>query len=203
MNHSTLHPLLALPLAVGCVSTGPELDPRIPTLEAFLEAKAAGDLEGARAYLVPEPRIWYEERSGAGSLWSLEGGRWQGWDEHFRGESRRVSPWQLEQDRVWADMLETNDYYRLVGRAGRTWRASYFFDGEGRLEGLLIAGLPNASPTADLGDAFREWARRHDPDELDELMPGGQIDPTGDHPPRMRALLERWRRARGLGPQVL
>jgi hypothetical protein len=29
-------------------------------------------------------------------------------------------------------------------------------------------------------------------------MPGGEIDPAGDHPERFRRLLNRWRQASGL-----
>ena len=45
---------------------------------------------------------------------------------------------------------------------------------------------------------FEAWAREHDSDEAEYLMPDGAIDPTGDRPVRMRALLLRWRAAVGL-----
>jgi len=65
----------------------------------------------------------------------------------------------------------------------------------------MIAALPAPDGGRDLRPQFETWAREHEPAELDALMPEGRLDPSGDHPVRMRALLERWRADAGLPPR--
>lgn len=121
-----LRPSLALAgLAVAACAApereaAPEVHPRIATVEALRAARAAGDLERARSFQTDDPRLWYEERVGAGSPWKLGGGRWQDWDEHFNGVTERVTDWRVDGDRVWADMFETNDYFELTFRGAAT-----------------------------------------------------------------------------------
>ena len=173
---------------------------RIDRLESFLAARRAGNLARARGHLGPDPRVRYGEDAGPGAPWSLEGGRWRDWDAHFRGESRREGEWHVEGDDVWADMFETNDYYRLTERGGGWWRATYTFDAEHRIVGLRVSAAPGRAKPAGRADEFAAWALAHRPEEAEYLMPGGSIDPTGDRAPRMRALLDEWRAAVGLPP---
>jgi len=197
-------------LALGCSAAGrggtrdtPDpatADARIRTVEAFREARERGELGAARALLVDDPRVWYDAVKGEGAPWRLEGGRWRGWDEHFRGRSVRTSPWHPEAGRVWADMAETNDYFRLTESSSSRWRATYLFAEDGRIRGFVVSGVPGRKDDRGRRDEFEAWARACEPDEAEYLMPGGAIDPSGDRPPRMRALLERWRAAAGLGP---
>ena len=63
---------------------------RIATVEAFRAARRAGDLELARSFLAPDPRVWYDAQEGDGAPWTLEGGRWKAWDDHFRGKTDRA-----------------------------------------------------------------------------------------------------------------
>jgi len=189
---------LALAGLAACRSAPPDAgDSRIATVEAFLAARAEGDLEKARAYMSADPRVWYDSKQGDGSPWNLAGGRWSVWDEHFRGSSEHEG-WHVEGDAVWADFLEHNDYFRLTERGPGWYRATYFFDGEGLLAGLLIGAAPGREKPQGRRAEFEAWAREHRPDEAEYLMPGGAIDPTGDRAPRMRALLEEWRASVGL-----
>lgn len=196
--------LMLVLLVAACVTPGggPTADEaaRIAVVEAFVAARERGDLEAARAWLADDPRVWYEAREGEGSTWKLEGGRWAGWDEHFRGTSERETPWRVDGETVWADMVEHNDYFRLTEAGPGRWRASYFLDGDGLIEGFMVSAVPGAVADRGRRDEFAAWAREHEPAEAEFLMPGGAIDPTGDRPPRMRALLGRWRAAVGLPP---
>lgn len=175
-------------------------DPRVATVEAFVAARERGDLDAARALMAPDPRLWFDEVEGEGSSWNLEGGRWKAWDEHFRGHTERLGPWVAEDDRVWAEMQETNDYFRLTEARAAPWRANYLFDEQGRIRGFLLSPVPGAVADRGRRDEFEAWAREHRPDEAEYLMPGGSLDPSGDRPPRMRALLLEWRADVGLPP---
>ena len=197
--HPTPSALSVLALAsilASCTSS-----PAVEIVEAFRAAREAGRLEEARSYLGPDPRIWYDRREGEGAPWRLGGGRFAAWDEHFQGVTERATPWVVEADRVWADMAETNDYYRLLERPEPgIWRATYFLDGQGRIAGFMVSGVPGREPSPSRRKEFEAWAREQDPVESEYLMPGGSLDPTGDRAPRMRALILRWREAVGLGP---
>lgn len=195
---------LVLLLMGGCLScVAPRQDARGPvaTVEAFREARAGGDTEAAGALMAPDARFWFGAREGPGRPWDLEtGGPWAAWDEHFRGHSEPDGPWVVEGDAVSAVMVEQNDYYRLTGSAPGRWRGTYFLDDRGRIEGFLVAPIAGVERDPGRRDEFEAWAREHEPHEAEALMPDGEIDPGGDHPPRMRALLERWRATVGLPP---
>ena len=172
----------------------------VARIEAFRELRESGDLAGARALLVDGPRIWYGERDGDGSPWTLGGGRWKAWDDYFRGTAVRATEWHVDGEVVWADVVETNDYYRLVERPPSRWRATYFIAEDGRIEGFLVGRIPGLERDGGRDAEFEAWARETHPEEAEYLMPGGSIDPTGDRPQRMRALLELWRAEGGLPP---
>src|SRR5688572_33403755 len=91
--------------------------PSVRSLGAFREAQARKDLAAARTYLSDDPRQWWEKKEGAGEPWTLEGGRWANWDEHFRGRSEH-GRWRVRERgrEVSAAFTEVNDYYLLTER---------------------------------------------------------------------------------------
>jgi hypothetical protein len=164
----------------------------IAAVKAFLDAKEQPDKAAAQAMLAPGARSWFDERKGEGDPYALQG-RWSGWDAFFRTKNT-YSDWTQGRDSVTANGEEMNDFYRLIERSPTRFRATWWLDASGRIDGFLYEPRGAVVP----GDRFREfkeWARREKPAELDYLMPGGRIDPTGDRPQRFRALLEEWRRA--------
>lgn len=195
--------LLSLATAPGCrTPESAQASPRIARVHAFRAALATDDVAAAHAMLGPDPRLWYDAQEGAGSPWrpGVGGGRWEAWDEHFRGETERATDWHEERDRVWADMREVNDYYRLTERGAGFWRATYFFDEAGDIRGFMVSAAEDAPAPAGRRDEFEAWAVANHPEEAEYLMPQGSLDPTGDRAPRMRALLNEWRSAVGLTP---
>ena len=159
-----------------------------------------GDMDAARAMMAHGARRWWDRREGPGQPWTLDAaspGPWAGWDRHFRSK-KVLAGWQASASSATAHIVERNDYYRLLERDAPTNRVTYFFDGEGRIEGLLIGGAGPRDPGRT--EEFLSWARAHEPAEIAALMPGGQIDPAGDHPIRFRRLLGRWRQATGRDP---
>ncbi len=203
MNHAALllFSLGGLGSALAsCAAPAHAADTPIDVVEQFRAARRAGRDAEARQYLSGDPRIWYDERAGEGSPWTLGGGRWKAWDDHFRGSAERATDWQSEGDSVWADFFEVNEYFELTERGGSSWRGTYYFDESGMIAGFMVSGVPGVTPARGRRDEFEAWAREHRPGEAEYLMPGGSIDPTGDRAPRMRALLEEWRGTVGLPP---
>lgn len=167
--------------------------------QQFRSLVRAQRYDEARAMMAEDPRRWFAPREGPGQPWRVgpSSGPWSAWDEHFRSEGEVVD-WRRQERSVTAVVRETNDYFRLLERGSVTNEITYFFDDEDRVAGLLIAGV--GPRPAGRTEEFLAWARENEPRELDELMPGAEIDPSGDHPPRVRALLNRWRAAVGLEP---
>jgi len=201
-----MRPIAARLAALLCLATACampekqsfEAQQRIQTVQAFRAARDTGEEATWRPYLAPDPRIWRGEKEGAGTPWTFIAGRWKDWDTHFRGKSERVSSWETKGNRVWAEMFEVNDYFRLIERGGSYWRATYYLDDQERIAGFQISPVPGREAPEGRGEEFRAWARAEHPEEAEYLMPGGEIDPTGDRAPRMRKLLNEWRGTVGL-----
>lgn len=198
--------VLCMILALGgCERTGgaPAADAQPDSLVAhaqrFRTLITKGHYAAARAMMADDARRWFEAREGEGRPWrpGPESGPWSRWDEHFRSEGEIIE-WRTEERSATAVVREINDYFRLLERGSMTNEITYFFDAEERIEGLLIAAAGERPPGRT--EEFLAWAREHEPEELGALMPGGEIDPSGDHPRRFRALLNRWRVAAGLEP---
>lgn len=157
-----------------------------------------GDYAAAKDIIASDARRWWGERRGVGQPWKIglqSPGPWAAWDEHFRSR-KEIVQWTEGDDHATVLIRETNDYYRLLDRGSVLNEVTYFFDGSGRIDGLLIRGVGERPPGKT--EEFLEWARENDPQELSALMPEGEIDPSGDHPERFRRLLNRWREANGL-----
>ena len=187
------------PAAAPAAQVPPDTTSIVRKAQAFRSLLADGDYEAARAMMAPDPRRWWETREGGGAAWTVgpSSGPWADWDRHFRSRGELVE-WREEPGAATAVVRETNDYFTLLERGWVTNEVTYFFDRQGRIDGLLIRAAGERPPGRT--DEFLAWARKHDPDELDALMPGGEIDPSGDHAPRFRRLLDRWREAAGLAP---
>jgi hypothetical protein len=195
-------------VAAGLLALEPALSAPQPDAKPDLVARAQefrslvdrGEFDAARALMTPDPHRWWEKREGPGRPWTIgkdAQGPWAGWDDHFRSK-KDVLEWTRGELSATAIVRETNDYYRLLDRPPVTNENVYLFDASGRIDGLVIRGVGDRP----LGrtEAFVAWAKAHAPDEIEALMPGGEIDPSGDHPERFRKLLVRWREAAGLPP---
>ena len=158
----------------------------------------SGDYAAARAMMAEDARRWFEQRQGPGQPWRIgpsATGPWTGWDDHFRSQRVEVG-WRSEDRTAILTVRETNDYFRLLDRGWTTNETVYFFDAAGRIAGLVIRAVGDRPPGRT--DDFMLWAREHEPEELEYLMPGGEVEPRGDRPERFRGLLNRWRHATGL-----
>lgn len=191
-------------LAGSACSQTPELAraPNATALELAQEFRRhvqSGNVAAARAMLVERPQRWFDRREGAGSPWRLAGGEagpWAGWDRHFRSR-KEVIGWRAEGLEVVVIVRENNDYFQLLERGAVTNEIVYYFNPDLKITGQLVRAAGSRPPGRT--DAFLRWAQENEPQELDYLMPAGEIDPAGDRPPRMRALLNRWRRSIEVG----
>jgi len=191
---------LVLRVAAGDVAGPPRA--RVEVIEAYKSAKQARDSERIAACLAPDARMWFEKREGPGRPIRRDtgGGPWAEWDRYFRASSRRVGEYEGGDEWVRVRVEETNDYYRLLDRPPKRHDATYFFDADGRIEGILIAGVPQEEGSRGRYDAFETWARQAHPGALEALMPEGDIVPSLANARSWRALLVEWRTAAGLEP---
>lgn len=186
--------LAAAAALAGCLT----LDPQVRRIEDFVALREAGNPQ-ALTYLAAGARIWYESKSGAGEPFGAEG-RWSHWDHYFHSHAR-FSDWHVEGNAVSAVVHETNDYYALLQWKPVPYRMTWSLDERGRIREVLLQKLPGTDHSR-LAE-FREWAAAAHPGELADLMPNGQIDPTGDRPERWRALLTEWRIAVGIDKKMV
>jgi len=168
-------------------------------VERFRAAVERKDFEHARTYFAPDARLWYENRSGAGAVWKVGGGTWATWDAEFNSRSKPIAPYRSMRTAfgpaVWTIVEEDNDFYRLIDRPPGYMMFTWYVAPSGKLSGFLLAGIGERT---DRLEEFEAWAREHEPAELEYLMPGGKIDPTGDRAARFRNSLNRWRSETGL-----
>jgi len=170
----------------------------IARVQELMAARKAGDEAAATALMAPDPRIWFDKRSGPGEAWGLVS-KWSHWDDYFHSRND-YSGFREAGDVVTADGTEINDFYRLIERPPQKFRATWWMDASGKISGFLYEPRGSTAAVEDRFDQFKEWARKTKPAELDSLMPGGRIDPTGDRPERFHAILLEWRKAAGLPP---
>jgi hypothetical protein len=181
-------------LVMGCASHN-----EIRTVEAFRAASAAGDSEAARAYVAPDARMWFDEKTGSGDALGFGGGRWDHWDHYFHGRTV-VSEWEVHGREVTGVVHESNDLYRLLDWVGKPYRLTWTLDDRGRIKEVLLTSIPGAKELSNRMPEFKKWAAEHHPAELTYLVPGGQMNPDGDRAERWRAILVEWREAAGLPP---
>ena len=174
-------------------------DPLIARAMLFRTLLHAEEYDAARAMMSEDPRRWWGSREGEDFAWNIGpgAGPWHAWDEFFRKRTEVVD-WAATPDSASLTFRETNDYFRLLDRGWTTSRVTYFFDDEKRLSGWLVEAV-GERPKGKTDD-FLAWAREKHPEEIEALMPDGEVDPGGDHPARMRVLLVEWRAAAGLAP---
>jgi hypothetical protein len=165
------------------------------TLRAHLDA---GEYDAARAMMSDDPRRWFSPKEGVGSPWRVgpvQKGPWADWDEHFRKRTEPIE-WEAGDHSATHVFYETNDYFMLLDRGWVTTTATYLFDLDDKIRGIVI-GMRGERPPGRT-DVFLAWAEANELAELAYLMPDGEIDPSGDRPERHRALLNKWRRSAGL-----
>jgi hypothetical protein len=171
------------------------LDPLEARLRRYLEARDGGHRALARAYLAPDARMWFGERSGTGQPLLDGEGPWADWDRQMRTRRRYLS-FDVAEGVVTVDVEVDNDFYALLDRPPKRSRITYTLDAEQSIEGILVQD----EDEIDRGrfDEFLRWARQEAPAELAEIYPAGEILPTAASARRWRILLERWRSASGL-----
>jgi hypothetical protein len=168
----------------------------IAVAKRFVWARDHGDFASVRSLLAPDARRWFVERRGEGILLTYPW-TWTNWDVHFHSHSK-YGAFKQEADRVTVAGEEMNDFYRLLDQSPVPFEATWWFSDDGKITGFLFKQVTHGTEVLPKLQVFAAWAKEHHPTELDYIMPNGEIDSTGDRPPRWRALLTEWRKSTGL-----
>lgn len=176
----------AVILVLACASTR-----AIDRVKAYRDAHTRGDIAAEAQFLAPNARIWYEQKTGGGDpLTAGRSDRYKHWDEFFHSHSE-LRDWRVDGNAVTATVHETNDFYRLLDWKPVPYTMTWWLNADGLITGAMVQrGKGKATNRL---DEFRAWANVYRPAELDYLMPGGKLDPTGDRAERWKAILLEWR----------
>ena len=196
--------LLAAGALAGCSKSDSEqsyiTERNITTVQNWYAARRAKNTALASSFLSDSSRIWFEDKSGSGKIRDASGeGPWAGWDEYFESTSR-FDDWQADADSVWVTVHETNKFYRLLERVPAPYRATYYLDEQGRIEGTLIAAIPGAVGEPGRVAEFETWLEQTFPGELEQLKPDGRIDPSLENAQLWHRRINEWRQSVGLEP---
>ncbi len=176
-------------LASGCTH------PLKQTWQEYRQAKKDGDYQKAALYLVDDARIWFNKKEGPGHPLRAKGGPYKDWDKEFRSNSRKEN-FRIKGRTLSYISYENNDYYRLIERIPSPARVTYYFDEDGKITGMLYAGLtPRTQRPPDRFCEFEKWATKRYPGLLDS----DEMD-IPNNPKRWREVLTEWRADVGLLP---
>ena len=174
--------------------------PLIKKVKAYQEARKRGDEAVTRDFFSEDSRIWFEKKEGPGRVRNKDGsGPWADWDKFFNAQST-YQDYRVEGSAVSVLAIETNDFYRLIDRPPSPVRLTYYFNAEGRVEGMLVASAKKDDASKDRFDEFKEWAKSKWPREMKYLMPDGEIVPDIERAKLWRKLLSEWRAETRLPP---
>lgn len=146
------------------------------TVKAFREARDRFDDAAASKYVAPGSPL-------------AKGGAWRHWDEYFHGHTT-WSGWTAHGRVVSAYGDEMNDFYRYLDWKVKPYKMTWWLDENYKVEKQEIE--PDPEKATSRLEEFKAWAAKAHPDELEYLMPKGQIDPSADRPERWRKILEEW-----------
>ena len=143
INHSGTVGLMCL-LGASLLSTGCT-HPLQRNLEAYREAKKRGDHATVAKYLAPDARIWFHKKEGPGRPLRPKGSPYKDWDKHFNSTSTRRDLQVIGRTVTYISQ-ESNDFYRLIdGQIGPAL-TTYYFDQDGKINGMLYEPIPQESP---------------------------------------------------------
>jgi hypothetical protein len=195
---------LVLALAVGlaaisCRTAAPPLarPPAPPSAElrqlrAYLAARDRGDAGASRSYLAPDARIWVGSKDGPGRPM---GGRrdFADWEAAV-GARFAYSDFRAEsQASILYVSSESSEFSCLLGVEALRGEVTCWFDGMGRISGMLLR--PLGPQMEEIVRPYVEWARRHRPERVAELLPQGEMVYDGETARKWLEALREWRRA--------
>jgi hypothetical protein len=191
--------------AAACRTTPPP--PRVDQhpaelkhLRAYLTARDRGDAGAARSYLAADARFWIGSKQGPGR--PLGGRRdFADWEAAV-GARFAYSDFRAEAPgSIHYLSSESSELSRLLGAEALRGEVTCWFDGMGRISGMLFR--PLGPRMEDLVRPYVEWARRHHPERLAELLPQGEMVYDGETARKWIEALREWRsatRGRSLSP---
>jgi hypothetical protein len=199
--HAPLALVTALTLGVLTAPARPDTDslpPRAHRVLALRDALNRDPAANVSAFFAPDSRTWFESRTGAGEPRDASGhDAWADWDRYFHAV-KSLQFVSAGGDSAVFHLTESNDWYRLVDRAPSATELTYWFDGEDRITGTLVRGLPQDPGAHGRLAEFKAWDFAHDPRTLAYLLPDGKLVPDLARAKRWKQALTAWRREAGL-----
>ncbi len=162
-------------------------------IEAYLAAINIHDVERATSYLANDFRITFVNYGV--SLDKEQAREALAWDAGANGHVR-FEPSDVEEHAITGLLTEENDFLKLVGIPVLKARTTYRFDGHGLIKEQIYELLPHQASSQDAMQPAVAWAAKHQPKELAEIYPEGQMIYSEEMARRWVALLKEWRAAK-------
>ena len=159
-------------------------------VERYLSAPA---LEAASALLAPEYRIWFGERSGAGTDRAAAIAMLQ-WDFALN-PYHRIDEMTVNDGTVVVRVHEENDFSRLIGFPGWNATSTFTVDENGLITSQVYVPDPAQADWRPYLEPALTWIRTNRPGVLERIYPGGKLAQTADAAREWVAVLKAWRRA--------
>lgn len=159
-------------------------------IERYRQAVNEHDLHRALACLASGFRLHF-----VGSEYSLSKealSKAMGWDAGANGhvEWRQVGS---SGSSFSYEGRESNEFLRLLGIPHLKFQTAFSVNSEGLIEAQRYQLLPDQPSSQEAMKPAVEWARRHRPQELEEIYPGGQMAYSEEMARRWILLLKEWR----------
>ena len=161
-------------------------------VETYLGHVADHSVEHALACLAPDFILQF---AGSGfSLTKAQAANALEWDVGANGRLR-WSVIEESQTSVTVEGSEGNDFLDLVGIRPISFRSIYTVAPSGRISRQLHSVTWGDLSLEDAMAPLTAWAAQHEPQELNEIYPAGQMSYSGPMAARWVRLAQRWRSA--------
>lgn len=178
------------------------IHPLYAKLLGYRAAKKTHDAELISKYMAKESRIWFDDKTGPGTLRKPTGeGPWAGWDREMKSTGK-ILEYEVIDNKLVTVVTETNDYFKLLDREAKPYLLTYWFDENKKIEGMLVSKMPETKEKSNKYEEFKAWVDVNHPGAIAKLQTDeGNIIPSKENAIRWRKLLIEWRKATGL-PEV-
>ena len=182
-------------LLVGFLVLGGPVGERsdVETVELYRAALNNHDIETAMSLLAEDYKLRFVGTEFVMSKADLP--RMLGWDSGVNGHVE----WDVvkgEAEALTFEGRERNDFFELLGIAHLRFRTTFRLDVKGKIIEQLYETHPGQPSSEEAMKPAVEWASQHNPAELQEVYPDGQMVYTEEMARRWVALLTEWRSSR-------
>ena len=148
-------------------------------------------------YTTDTVKVWWDDKDGDPIL-QIKGkesiGPWRAWDEEMNSSTKYDTLWfDKEELAVKVHFVETNDFYKLIGKNTSKTLQTFWFNSEGKIKEKLIYWIPEENTiSSEHLKPIVEWAMENDSIEISQLYGNGQIIPSRANAIRWKKLLKKY-----------